>query len=339
MILCDRVSKWYGGFRAVHEVSFELEPGRVAGLLGPNGAGKTTTIRMITGGLLPDAGTVRVAGFSVATHPLAARAHLGYLPESAPLYEEMRPRGYLRFRARLFGLQRRERERAIDKAMHACGLDGLGKKRIAALSKGYRQRVGIAAAILHDPSVLVLDEPTNGLDPTQIREARSLIAGLAQNRTVLVSSHILPEIERTCDRVLIIAAGRLLADGPPQALAMQAHAAGLHLVEVPRQESVALAEAIAARPGVAAVERQAAERSGLTRLLVRANDPSTDLREAIARAAQHLRVPIMELTRARPTLEDRFVELVTDAGGDRAHLRRPANAPHPPQPTADGATA
>ncbi|MBA4119485.1 MAG: MFS transporter [Isosphaera sp.] len=234
MIEVRGVSKRFGRVWAVRDVTLSVTPGRVTGLLGPNGAGKTTLIRMITSFLLPSAGSVVVGGHDAVVRSLAARGLIGYLPESAPLYPEMTVGSYLRFRAGLFGIGRRRRGSAIDRAVDRCALADVRRRRIGELSKGYRQRVGLAAAILHDPPVLILDEPTSGLDPTQIVAMRGLIAELSaerplggggalggadasgrQGRVMLLSSHILPEVEQTCGRVVIMARGRVRADGTP----------------------------------------------------------------------------------------------------------------------------
>lgn len=212
MIRVVDIHKRFGRVRAVRGVSFEIPRGQVVGLLGANGAGKTTTIRVITGFLPPDRGTVTIDGRDVVEHSLETRRRVGYLPESAPAYGEMLVRDFLAFRGRLFGLGGQARRAAVDRVLGLCQLRDVRGRRVGHLSKGYRQRVGLAAALLHDPPVLVLDEPTNGLDPTQIREARSFIRELAKDRAVLVSSHILPEVEMMSDRVIIMAAGEIRAD-------------------------------------------------------------------------------------------------------------------------------
>ena len=194
MILVQGISKSFGSLKAVKDVTFELPSGQIAGLLGPNGAGKSTTIRMITGFLTPDRGTIGIAGHDIQAHPTAAKSQIGYLPESAPIYPEMSVRGYLKHRAKLYGLSGREINQRIDHVMGQTRISDVAKRRVGHLSKGYRQRVGLAAALVHDPKVLILDEPTNGLDPTQIREARSLIRELSEHRTTLLCSHILPEV-------------------------------------------------------------------------------------------------------------------------------------------------
>lgn len=225
MIALHDIHKSFGSVKAVRGVGFELRPGEIAGLLGPNGAGKSTTIRVLTGFFRPDKGAATLAGIDMLKTPRKARRLLGYLPESAPLHPEMRTIDTLRFRGRLYGLRGKALQAACERVIGLCALEPVRLRRVGQLSKGYRQRVGLAAAIVHDPPVIVLDEPTNGLDPTQIRTARSLIRELGERKTVLVSSHMLAEVEKTCDRILIIAGGRLRADGRASDL-IEAEAAG-----------------------------------------------------------------------------------------------------------------
>lgn len=234
MIEATDVNKFYGRFHAVRSLSFRISTGEVVGLLGPNGAGKTTTIRMISGFLPPTSGRIAVCGHDSVRDSLKARRQIGYLAESNPLYPEMRVLDYLTFRARLQGVRSRDRQRAISRVVERCWLADVARRRIGQLSKGYRQRVGLASALIHDPKVLMLDEPSNGLDPTQILETRKLIRDLAKDRTVLVSSHVLPEVERTCDRVIIIARGQVRADGQPARLLarLERDFPPLHVVEV-----------------------------------------------------------------------------------------------------------
>ncbi|MEK6703591.1 MAG: ATP-binding cassette domain-containing protein, partial [Planctomycetota bacterium] len=232
MLSVQSVYKSFGSFAAVRGISFDLPKARVVGLLGPNGAGKTTTIRMITGFFPPDRGRVVVDGHDSVDDSIAARAAIGYLPESAPLYSEMSVRSFLDFRARLYSLRRPARVAAVARSIDRCWLASVQDKRIGHLSKGFRQRVGLAAALLHDPKVLVLDEPTNGLDPTQINETRRLIAELGQDRTLLISSHILPEVERVCDRVIIVIRGRVRADGTPAELTASTGQSRTYRIEV-----------------------------------------------------------------------------------------------------------
>ena len=306
MICVRDAHKSYGKVRAVRGVGFELERGQVAGLLGPNGAGKSTTIRMITGFIPPDEGSITVAGHDVVTDPVAARARTGYLPESAPLYPEMTPIGYLTYRARLHGLGRRDRAHAVQRAIERCGLTDVGRRRIGHLSKGYKQRVGLAAALVHDPPVVILDEPTNGLDPTQIRETRRFIRELAQDRTMLVSSHILPEVERLCDRVIIIAGGRVRADGKPGELAHDEGAA--YIVEASTEDRGWVKKLT----GVASATARPVDRRWWRWRLI-ADPDADDLREAIASAAREDGFSVRELRRDEPTLERFFVHVVDQA--------------------------
>jgi len=218
------LSKRYGELVAVDDVSFSVAPGEVVGFLGPNGAGKTTTMRILTGFLPATDGTAAIAGHDIFEDPLAARRSVGYLPESPPLYPEMSVEGYLGYVASIKDVPRAKRASAVDRAVERCGLVEARRRIIGNLSKGYRQRVGLAQAIVHDPPVLILDEPTVGLDPIQIREIRGLIAGLAREgsgergRTVILSTHILPEVEAICRRVLIIHRGRIVVDRPLEEL-------------------------------------------------------------------------------------------------------------------------
>lgn len=214
----QNLSKHFGSVVAVDDISFSVEPGEVVGFLGPNGAGKTTTLRMLTGFLPPSEGTVRIAGHDIFEASLSARRAVGYLPETPPVYPEMTVASYLRYVTAIKGLPRRERREAVDRALESCGLKDVGRRVIRTLSKGYRQRVGLAQAIVHEPPVLVLDEPTVGLDPIQIREIRDLIAELAapsdggDRQTVILSTHILTEVEAICDRVILINRGAKALD-------------------------------------------------------------------------------------------------------------------------------
>jgi ABC-2 type transport system ATP-binding protein len=220
MIEARHLSKRYGELAAVQDVSFEVGRGEVVGFLGPNGAGKTTTMRMLTGFIPPTDGTALIAGHDIFADPLAARRAVGYLPEVLPLYPEMSVRSYLDYVARIKDVPRRGRRAAVDRALERCGLAHVERQVIGTLSKGYRQRVGLAQAIVHDPAVLILDEPTVGLDPLQVREIRQLIRDLAAPRegqaqhTVILSTHILPEVEAICQRVIMMNGGRKVVDAP-----------------------------------------------------------------------------------------------------------------------------
>jgi len=317
MIKAAGIAKSFGRVRAVRGVSFAVEPGQVAGLLGPNGAGKSTTIRIITGFLPADEGTVEVAGFDTRHASLDARRSLGYLPEAAPLYPEMSVVGFLRYRARLFGIAPRDRARAIGAAMERCRVEAVRTRRIGHLSRGYRQRVGLAAALLHDPPVLVLDEPTSALDPSQVVETRELIRDLGRTRTVLVSSHVLAEVERLCSRALIIAGGTLLADGTPAEL-LRRHGGPARYVVEARDEGRKAEPALRAVMGVAAVREERTD-GVWRRLAVEAGTDAPDLREPMAAALAGAGVAVRELSARRASLEDVFLRLMRTADPVREH--------------------
>ena len=221
MIEADGLSKFYGVFAAAREVTFSIKQGEVAAFLGPNGAGKSTTMKLLTGYLSPSEGEARIAGYDVATHRIAAAERLGYLPENGPLYADMTPRSLLEFFGELRGMSPREFHERFEAVVHICNLETVLGKPIAKLSKGFRQRVGMAQALLHDPEVLVLDEPTAGLDPNQIREVRKMIRELGESKTILLSTHILQEVEAMCNRVVFINEGRLVFDGSPAELSAE----------------------------------------------------------------------------------------------------------------------
>ncbi|MFT5504807.1 MAG: ABC-2 type transport system ATP-binding protein [Gammaproteobacteria bacterium] len=223
LIQVDKLSRYFDTRCAVKELSFELEAGEVLGFLGPNGAGKTTTMQMITGNLIASAGQITINGFDIIEAPLQARQQIGYLPETPPLYQEDTVQKFLIFCARLHGIKSPDINKAVSTALDQCGLNSVANRLIKNLSKGYRQRIGIAQAIIHDPPVVILDEPTVGLDPIQIREIRALIKSLGESRSVILSSHILPEVQATCDRVIIIRQGELVYQSSIEALEQQRH--------------------------------------------------------------------------------------------------------------------
>lgn len=232
MIKVSGVTKKYPARLAVDNISFEVDRGEIVGFLGPNGAGKTTTMRMLTGYLPMNAGRIEVAGFDVAKHPQEVRRRIGYLPESCPLYPEMRVDEYLRFRAALKGVRPSARKAKLNEVKEQCGLTEVGKRIIGQLSKGYRQRVGLADSLVHDPDLLVLDEPTVGLDPYQIRQVRELIKQLAERHTILLSTHILQEVEAICERILIINEGQIVAADTEENLHRRLHASSVIEMEV-----------------------------------------------------------------------------------------------------------
>ena len=219
MISIEGLSKRYGATLAVGGITFEVPKGQVVGFLGPNGAGKSTTMKILTGYVEPTAGFVRVAGISVPDDPVQARKHIGYLPENNPLYEEMMVEELLSFVADMRHIPKEQQARAIARACERCGIGSVRGKDIGELSKGYRQRVGLAQAIVHDPDLLILDEPTTGLDPNQVVEIRNLIRALGTEKTVILSTHVLPEVQHMCTRAIIISDGKIVADGPPDSLA------------------------------------------------------------------------------------------------------------------------
>ncbi|MCC6678341.1 MAG: ABC transporter ATP-binding protein [Phycisphaerales bacterium] len=325
MLSVHSVSKRFGGLQAVLNVSFDLRRGEVVGLLGPNGAGKTTTIRMISGYVPPDSGRVEVDGHDTLSDSLAARRALGYLPESAPLYGEMKTADYLDYRGRLFGMPRAARRAAIDRVIGRCWLGDVRRRRVGELSKGYKQRVGLAAAMLHGPGLLILDEPTNGLDPTQIRETRALIRELGREHSVLLSSHVLPEVEMTCDRVIVLARGEVRADERLAELVAR-HGSAEVIIEVsdppggPEGARRVLAGA-AGVAGVARVERDGQQpgEAGWSRWRVAvetANGSGRDLREPLARAAASAGLVVRELRREAVSLERLFASMIVSQPGD-----------------------
>jgi gliding motility-associated transport system ATP-binding protein len=308
MIEVQNLTRRYGDFTAVDAVSFAVDDGEIVGMLGPNGAGKTTAIRMITGFLPPTSGNVRVAGRNLFDDPVAARRNLGYLPEHVALYTEMRVNEYLAYRARLEGLSAAETRKAIPPVLADCLLESVARQVIGTLSKGYRQRVGLAAAILHQPDVLVLDEPTVGLDPKQIIAIRELIRKLGSRRTLLLSTHILPEVELLCDRVIIIDRGRIIAEGTPESLRQNWQGEAVVRIEV-KDGPDGAGEALAEVPGVTS-----AEPAGGGRFELRCRSGS-DPREELFRLAVARHWTLLELTLRRASLEDIFVRLTTDDKG------------------------
>jgi ABC-2 type transport system ATP-binding protein len=329
MISIRNISKAFGRVRAVQNVSFDVPRGQVVGLLGANGAGKTTTIRMIAGFTPPDSGAITVAGHDTLRDSEAARRCIGYLPEAAPAYGEMAVQDYLDFRARLYSVPRRARRAAIATALDRCELAEVRHRRVGQLSRGYRQRVGMAAAILHSPPVLVLDEPTSALDPRQIRHIRTLIRELAEERAVLVSSHILPEVEQSCDRVIIMARGSIRVDASPSDLLQTLRDAAPYVVEVkgaPDQARTALL----GLPGVAAIATNPAgtQKEDWIQLRITTAPGAPDLREAIAAATAAAGLPLRELRRETPGLERIFLQLIE--AEESSALRTPSSPPPAP---------
>jgi ABC-2 type transport system ATP-binding protein len=255
MIKTDRLTKHYPTLTAVEDVSFQVHAGEVLGFLGPNGAGKTTTMRMLAGFIRPSSGTASICGHDVERDPIAAKASLGYLPEGAPTYGEMTPLGFLEFVADLRALRGAERRKRLQYVIERLQLGAVLEQTIDTLSKGFRRRVGLAQAILHDPPVLILDEPTDGLDPNQKHEVRTLIQEMAQHKIIVISTHILEEVEAVCTRIIIIARGRLIADDTPQGLARRSRYYNAVTLRLPSSEQLGVArEALSSLSDVASIE-------------------------------------------------------------------------------------
>jgi len=311
LIEVQGLTKLYGERPAIQDVTFSVPRGQVCGFLGPNGAGKSTTMRILTGYIGATSGSVSVGGFDVFKQSLEVRRRIGYLPESAPLYDEMRVAGFLEHMCRIRGLPPSRRRARVDDAIEACGLVERRTEVIGRLSRGLRQRVGLAQAIVHEPEALILDEPTAGLDPGQTRETRDLIKRLGHNHTVILSSHVLSEVEATCERVLIINQGTIVADGAPGKLAQTLGSGLRHEVEmVVRGEAAAVRELVSAVEGVDQVRIEAAEAG--VRVIV--TTTMADRREALSRAVIEAGFGLLEVQARTLSLEDVFVRL-TEADG------------------------
>ncbi len=307
MIEVLSVSRYYGSFPAVQDVTFQVQSGEILGFLGPNGAGKTTTMRMITGFLRPTRGDVRIHDVSVVEHPLEAKQYLGYLPEDNPLYPEYTPREYLTFRAGLYQVD--HVQDALDRVVERTGIARVLDRPIGELSKGYRQRVGLAAALLHDPEILILDEPTTGLDPLQIVEIRELIRELGKEKTILLSTHILPEVQQLAHRVIIIHQGRIVAEGTPEELARRT--AGGRVRALFRAERAAVEQALRSGDWVVGFELRE-EAGGRVAAVVVPRLQDEDPRERLFRTAVEHGLTLLELGMEGASLEEVFVHLTEE---------------------------
>ncbi len=309
MIEVQHLTKRYGPFTAVDDVSFRVEKGEILGFLGPNGAGKTTTMRVITGYMPATDGKVVVAGYDVFEKPIDAKRRTGYLPETPPLYPDMTVREYLTFVAKLKvgAMSKAERTERVRSVMRKTHVDDMANRHCGKLSKGYKQRVGLAQALIHDPEVLILDEPTAGLDPKQIIETRDLIRGLAGNHTIVLSTHILPEVAQTCHRVVIINKGRVVAVDTPDNLTHQLKGAATLYVQVDGPETAA--DALRAVPGVRAVT--VADHFGSLIGYEVESDAARDVRRDVARAVVNGGYGLVELRPTRLSLEEIFLQLTT----------------------------
>jgi len=308
MIQVESLTKEYGGRAAISDVSFSVAKGEILGFLGPNGAGKTTTMRILTGYIPPTSGHASIAGHDVETDSLEARRHIGYLPESVPLYSEMTVWDYLEFVARIRDVPRALRENKIDVAMEKLNITDVADRRIGKLSKGYRQRVGIAQAVLHEPDVMILDEPTEGLDPRQRNETRKLIRELGKEHTIILSTHILPEVETTCDRVVIINNGRIVAADRPQDLSNRLKR-GQRIEMLVKAEEPHIRMALQHVPGLVHVLTEPVP-DNLRRVMIEGK-PDAELRHTLARAIVNADIDLYELHAESVSLEDIFLRLTT----------------------------
>ena len=306
MIEIDHLTKRYGPHTAVEDLCLTVEPGLIYGLLGPNGAGKSTTMNMMTGCLAATEGTVRIDGYDIFEEPAKAKSKIGYLPEQPPVYPEMTPREYLSFVAEAKGVRRDQRGGQLDLALRVTDTSAVQNRLIRNLSKGYRQRVGIAGALLGNPQVIILDEPTVGLDPRQIIEIRDLIRTLGEEHTVILSSHILSEVRAVCDRIVIISKGHLVANDTPENLE-QLFAGSRTLELIIRGEPSAIRAALAPLRGVRRLQFGQCE-NGQQRLSLESG-PKDDLREAVFFACAAAKLPILQMETRKASLEDVFIEL------------------------------
>ena len=313
MIEVQHLTKRYGPFTAVDDVSFRVEKGEILGFLGPNGAGKTTTMRVLTGYMPATEGKAIVAGFDLFEKPIEAKERIGYLPETPPLYPDMTVREYLTFcgKIRLGQLSKAERTQRVDTAMKKTHVDDMANRHCAKLSKGYRQRVGLAQALLHDPEVLILDEPTAGLDPKQIMETRDLIRGLAGDHTIILSTHILPEVAQTCQRVVIINNGRVVAVDTPENLTARLAGSETMFVHVDAMGAEA-GPALTSIPGVTRVQASASGGFEVE------SERGTDVRRDIARTVVNRGWGLLELRPMRMSLEEVFLKVTTREGAEPA---------------------
>lgn len=307
MIEAENLTKYYGNFLAIEDVSFQVEKGEIVGFLGPNGAGKTTTMRILTGFMPPSNGTVRVAGFDIQAQSLEARKRIGYLPESVPLYKEMTVKSFLRFSATIRGMTGRRREDRIKDVVHVCRLDDYSRSPIAKLSKGYRQLVGVAQAILHEPDVLILDEPTIGIDPRQVVHIRQLIKELGKDHTVILSSHILPEVSMICGRIMVMDHGKIVAVDRPANLSARLAGGQRYEIEAAGPEEKVLARL----RGVKGQVKVGVEGEGKTRRYIVESQRGRDIRHELSSAIVEGGFLLLGLKPQDMSLEDIFLRLTT----------------------------
>ena len=324
MIEVKHLTKRYGAHTAVEDLNFTVDSGAVYGFLGPNGAGKSTTMNILTGCLAASEGQVTIDGYDIFEQPVQAKRRVGYLPEQPPLYMGMTAREYLTFVARAKGVKAAELEHQLEHAIAVTGIADVADRLIRNLSKGYRQRVGIAQALLGDPAVIILDEPTVGLDPLQIVEIRQLIRSLGKDHTVILSSHILSEVQTVCDRILMIHQGRLVASGTAKELEEKFAGKVTYRLTV-KGSSLDAREALEAVSGVTEVTAQAA--GDRTELTVTASDTSPDMDERLSFALSDRRIPVLRLEREQASLEDVFLALAGESEGESAPKKNRKGGP------------
>jgi ABC-2 type transport system ATP-binding protein len=312
MIQVRDLTKYYGDLCAVDHITFDLSKGEILGLLGPNGAGKTTTLRMLTGFLRPTSGTVRVKDYSIGEHPIEIKRLLGYLPEAAPLYHDMLVYDYLDYVANVRELGKNRKRSRIRDMAEQCGLNEVMHQPIGELSKGYRQRVGLAHAMMSDPEILVLDEPTLGLDPNQIVEIRDIIKRIGSEKTIILSTHILSEAEATCDRIVIISRGKIVADSSAESLKQAASGESFIDISLKNVSAASVQEELGSIDGILSLATRDDEEGVLhVRLTCR---PSIDPRERIYRKIKRTKWVLLELRRETKSLEKVFRELTREQG-------------------------
>ena len=309
MIEVDRVTKRYGNLKAVDEVSFQVEKGEILGFLGPNGAGKTTTMRILTCFLPATEGTARVAGYDVFENAMEVKRRIGYLPEHPPLYDEMTVDSYLNFVARIKGVAPEDRNRRLQEVKETVRIEGYGKKLIKHLSKGFKQRVGLAQALIHEPEVLILDEPTVGLDPNQIKEVRELIKSLSGNHTIILSTHILPEVSMTCQRVVIISDGKIVAVDTPENLTRQQQGAA-HIYMEARGSDVEAQQRLHQIEGVLSVVSRPLGEGEVSSYRIE-TELKQDVRGRIAQSVIEGGYELLEFRSLQLSLEEVFTQLTT----------------------------
>ncbi len=305
-IVVENLTKKYGHQKAVDDISFEIPTGEIVGFLGPNGAGKSTTMKIVTCYISPNEGDVRLDDLNIRTHPEQIKKRIGYLPENNPLYSDMPIIDYLKFCAEIQGIRKEDTNLHVKKMIDLCGLSPEKHKKIKELSKGYRQRVGLAQAMIHDPQVLILDEPTTGLDPNQIVEIRKLIKEIGKEKTVILSSHILSEVEATCDRIIIINRGKIVADGSAETLRQQAQGQELLTIQVEGADDTTIEKALLGLVSVAEVNPMKSTNKGYFRVQ---SKPNSSSKKAVFDLCVQHKWYLMEMTGIETRLEDVFRNL------------------------------